>query len=172
MTPKARTFWPLLLVLFLTDCTTKELAVEHLDPAALPRTIVDPFLRLTLVHNPGAAFGFDLRPYLGSMARPVLILMMVIVFSMLVRLYWTAAPRARLTAAALGLACGGALGNMFDRLRYSRGVVDFIDLGTSSHRFFTFNVADAGISIGAVLLAITLLREESSAAQPSQVASS
>ena len=158
--PKARYFWPLLLVLFLTDCTTKDLAVEHLDGTAVPRTIVDPFLRLTLVHNPGAAFGFDLRPLLGPMARPVLILAMLIVLTILLRLYWKAAPRSKLAAAALGLSCGGALGNMFDRLRFSSGVVDFIDVGTYSYRFFVFNIADAGISIGAVLLAVTLLRED------------
>jgi signal peptidase II len=159
MTHKGRFFWPLLLTLFVTDCTTKDLAVEHLDPAPVTQPIVDSFVRLTLVHNPGTAFGFDLRPYIGAWARPFLVLTMLAMFGVLVRLYWMTAPRARLAAAGLGLAAGGAVGNLVDRLRYPLGVVDFIDVGVGAHRFWIFNVADAGITIGAVLLAILLLRE-------------
>jgi signal peptidase II len=63
----------------------------------------------------------------------------------------------------LGLAAGGALGNIFDRLRFRAGVVDSIDVGIATHRFWIFNVADAGITVGALLLAFTVLREESNA---------
>jgi signal peptidase II len=58
-----------------------------------------------------------------------------------------------MTAAALGLIAGGALGNLLDRLRWDRGVVDFVDIGLGSVRFWTFNVADVGITCGAVWLA-------------------
>lgn len=55
---------------------------------------------------------------------------------------------------------GGAIGNIFDRIRFRAGVVDFIDVGLGNHRFWIFNVADAGITIGALVLAFTLLRAE------------
>ena len=61
--------------------------------------------------------------------------------------------------AALALLSAGALGNLIDRLRHAKGVVDFIDVGTAEWRFWTFNVADMGVSIGAVLLAYLLWRE-------------
>jgi signal peptidase II len=53
---------------------------------------------------------------------------------------------------------GGAIGNLADRLRSPRGVVDFIDMGLGDYRFWTFNVADVGVTIGASLLLYTLLR--------------
>jgi len=160
MTPKARYFWPLLLILFVTDCTTKDLVIDRFDSAQTPYSIVDPFLRLNLVHNPGTAFGFDLQPYLGSASRAVLIATMLAVLAVLFGIYRRTPARAKTVAAALGLTAGGALGNLLDRFRYERGVVDFIDVGIGTHRFWIFNVADAGITIGAVLLAILLLREE------------
>ena len=160
MTPKARYFWPLLLVLFVSDCATKDLVVDRFDAAPASQSIVDPFLRLTLVHNPGTAFGFDLRPYLGSASRVVLIAGMLAILVGLLGMYRRTPSSARLVAAALGLTAGGALGNLVDRFRYDRGVVDFIDVGLGAHRFWIFNVADAGITIGAVLLAIMLLLEE------------
>jgi len=160
MTPKARVFWPLLLALFVSDCSTKELAVDRLAPAPETHPVIDPFVRLTLVHNPDTAFGFDLRPYLGTFARPLLILTVAAIVVVLLRLYRTAAPQARLMAAGLGLAVGGAIGNLADRFRFPRGVVDFIDVGIGSHRFWTFNLADAGITLGALLIAAVLIRED------------
>jgi signal peptidase II len=160
MTPKARWFWPLLLVLFLTDCATKSLAVEHLDPTPIPHAVVSQYLRFTLVRNPHTAFGFEPRPYLGGFTRPALILAMVAVLVLLASIYRRLSPRARLAAAGLGLACGGAIGNLYDRIRFPVGVVDFIDVGIGAHRFFIFNVADVGINIGAALLALALLRQD------------
>lgn len=63
-------------------------------------------------------------------------------------------------AAALALVTGGAMGNLLDRLRSARGIIDFIDVGIGDARFWTFNVADVGVSIGAVLLAMVLWRED------------
>jgi signal peptidase II len=66
---------------------------------------------------------------------------------------------------------GGALGNLYDRLRWTRGVVDFIDVGIGDTRFWTFNIADAGISVGATLMVLLFLlaslRERSSRVQES-----
>lgn len=168
MSPKARTFWPLLFVLVLADCTTKDLAVQMLSPNVVSHSFFDSIIRLTLVYNPDTAFGFDLAPIFGAWERVVLIAMMVAILSVMFRIYWKSAPRARLIAAALGLACGGAIGNIMDRIRYPQGVVDFLDLGFGAHRLFIFNVADVGVSAGAVLLALVLLREDSASSIPPQ----
>lgn len=160
MTPKARYFWPLLLVLLVTDCTTKDLVLDRLDAAPLPTPLIDSFVRLSLVHNPGTAFGFDLRPYVGDASRAILIGVMLAIVTALFVIYRRTPARATFLGAALGLTAGGGLGNLLDRFRYDQGVVDFIDVGIGTHRFWVFNVADAGITIGAVLLAILLLRQE------------
>ena len=69
-------------------------------------------------------------------------------------------PRAseRLRVIGVALVTGGTLGNLLDRLRSSAGVVDFIDVGVRNARFWTFNVADMGITIGALLLLLALGR--------------
>ncbi|MCH8934427.1 MAG: signal peptidase II, partial [Gemmatimonadetes bacterium] len=59
----------------------------------------------------------------------------------------------------LGLVCGGAVGNLIDRIRSSRGVVDFIDVGIGVHRWPTFNIADSAVTVGAIALAFVLWME-------------
>jgi signal peptidase II len=61
---------------------------------------------------------------------------------------------------AIGLVCGGAIGNLIDRIRSAAGVVDFIDVGIGDMRWPTFNVADMAVSIGAFLLAWVLWGDE------------
>jgi signal peptidase II len=61
----------------------------------------------------------------------------------------------------IGLLIGGAIGNLFDRVAFGY-VLDFIDVGVGSLRFWTFNIADAGISLGIVILLVdTLWRSRS-----------
>jgi signal peptidase II len=64
---------------------------------------------------------------------------------------------------ALALVCGGATGNLVDRIRSADGVVDFIDVGMRDWRWPTFNVADSAITVGAIALAIILWLEGRSA---------
>ena len=67
-------------------------------------------------------------------------------------MYKQSSPNARLQIASLALICGGAVGNLIDRIRSPRGVVDFIDIGMGAHRFWTFNVADMAVTIGTAIL--------------------
>jgi signal peptidase II len=62
------------------------------------------------------------------------------------------------TPAAIGLplVLGGAVGNLLDRLREAAAVVDFIDVGVGTTRFWTFNVADSGITVGAIFLVLAM----------------
>jgi signal peptidase II len=62
---------------------------------------------------------------------------------------------------SLALVCGGALGNLIDRVRDKQGVVDFIDIGLGDSRWPTFNIADMAVSLGAFLLAWVLWGEDS-----------
>jgi signal peptidase II len=72
-------------------------------------------------------------------------------------------PVDRFRLLALGLVAGGAAGNMIDRIRSAQGVADFFDLGLAAARFPTFNVADMGVSAGAVLLAVSFWLADSRA---------
>ena len=78
---------------------------------------------------------------------------------LLVWLYARSAPAQRARRGALAAILGGALGNLVDRLFYGGGVVDFIDLGIGPHRFYTFNVADMGVTLGGTALFLAMLAE-------------
>ncbi len=70
--------------------------------------------------------------------------------------YESRAGQSLIVSIALGLLLGGAIGNLLDRLRFNY-VVDFMDLGIGTWRWYTFNVADAAISASVVLLFVLAL---------------
>ena len=158
LTRKAKAFWPLLLLLVFADCTTKRLAEEHLVPEHIPHPVVGDVVRLTLAYNPDAAFSFSL----GQHSRVGFTVLAIAVLVALGSVYRSTPAQDRLQAAALALVAGGAIGNVMDRFRTPggtyRGVVDFIDIGVGGWRFWTFNLADVGVTCGAILLALLLLR--------------
>jgi len=154
MSPKAVYFWPVLFTLVSSDCATKHFAQTHLVPARVPHLVAGEVVRFTLTYNRGAAFGLDAGPH----GRWLLVTLSLGVLIGLAGLYRQASARDRLLVFALGLTTGGAVGNLLDRVRSPRGVVDFIDLGFGDARFWIFNLADAGISVGAVLLGFALWR--------------
>jgi signal peptidase II len=110
------------------------------------------FFHFTYVQNTGAAFSiFRDHTYLLSIFSVIgIVLLLIIVFYMSARVGFLRSLPAKVS---LGLIMGGTVGNLIDRLSYGY-VIDFIDFDF----FATFNVADAGISVGAVLLAITYIR--------------
>jgi signal peptidase II len=146
---KARAFWPLLATAFLADCATKRIATDHLAPAYTPHDVWGDWVRFILAYNREAAMSIPL----GPLARPLLTLTAIAMLGLLWAWYRRTARQDWATAAALGLIAGGALGNLLDRIRWDRGVIDFIDVGVGATRFWTFNVADAAITCGAVWLA-------------------
>lgn len=152
MSSKARWFWPLALTLLFTDCATKR-AVEHRLAVGDPRPVVGEVVRFTLSYNRDAAMGIQVG---GQSRRLVLSAMTVAALLVLGVLYHRTRPSERLRVIGVALVVGGALGNLIDRVRSSAGVVDFIDVGVKNVRFWTFNVADMGITAGAVLLLLAL----------------
>ena len=152
MTSKARWFWPLALTLLFTDCATKR-AVEHRLAVGESQAVVGKVVRFTLSYNQNAAMSIDLG---GESRRLVLSALTIAALVVLGMLYHRTRPTERLRVIGIALVAGGALGNLVDRIRSSAGVVDFIDVGVANVRFWTFNVADMGITIGAVLLLLAL----------------
>lgn len=145
-------FAPAALVV-AADQLSKWLALATLEygrPVA-----VLPGFNWTLLFNDGAAFSF--LQGAGGWQRWLLsglsLVISIVIVAMLVR----GAERARLELGALSLILGGALGNLVDRLRFGY-VVDFIDLYAGEHHWPAFNIADAGITVGAALLVLHILR--------------
>jgi signal peptidase II len=152
----AATFWPVILIVAVLDVVTKAIAVRELVPPHVPRMVWGHALRFTLVYNPGAAFGL----HLGPQSRWIFTALTIIALVILGRLYRATMHGDLPRVLALALVCGGAIGNLLDRLRSGRGVVDFIDVGLGDARWPTFNVADMAVSAGAVLLAWVLWQED------------
>ena len=139
----------------LLDQATKVLAVETLTDRGTVDAGVGGWLQWNLVRNPDAAFGIP--------GFPGMFLIVTVVVLVLIGRALRHTDRLAL-AFAYGLVAGGALGNAVDRMLREPGfpagaVVDFIKVGW----WPTFNVADAGITTGAVLIVLLLLladREE------------
>src|SRR5690242_2156179 len=150
-----RLFWGAALAVVALDALTKWLVQHSLYPLE-PHRIFGDYVRFTLVFNSGAAFSMSL----GRHSRWIFGAFAAIALYILWRLYKQGAPGDRARSLALGLAWGGAAGNLIDRIRESRGVVDFIDIGVGTVRFWTFNVADSAVTVGAFLLAWVLWHED------------
>jgi signal peptidase II len=117
------------------------------------RRVLGDFLRLTYVHNDGAAFGLDL----GGRWSFIVVTILVAAF---ILLYYARSERTPLARWALALILGGALGNLADRVRIGE-VIDFLHVSVGGFSWPIFNVADIGVSLGVGLLALHLFRKES-----------
>lgn len=118
--------------------------------------LIGDYLRLTFIHNPGAAFGISL----GEHSRVIFLVLSVVALVALIAMYLSTPPGDRVRLFALSLITGGALGNIWNRVANPAGVVDWIDVGVGDLRWPVFNFADIAITIGAVVLALSLWREE------------
>lgn len=154
--PRPALFWSLVVGVVAIDVITKNAAVESLPGPRIPQNVFGDVVRLTLVFNPGAAFGLNL----GVWSREIFLVLTLVALVILGRLYRATRPGDVLRVVALGLVCGGAMGNLIDRVRSPIGVVDFMDIGFRDWRWPTFNVADIAVSVGAFLLAWALWGEE------------
>ena len=156
-----RIFWIAAVVVILLDLITKIVA-----EAVLLRTpgiaVLGDWFQLRLVYNQGAAFGLHLGPY----SRWIFLTVAIVAVVVLRRMSRTSPPGDWFRQLALGLVAGGAAGNLIDRIRSTRGVVDFLDVGIGALRWPTFNVADIAVSCGAIALAISLWREDARRPEP------
>ena len=138
---------PFLIVLsvFTADRFTKILVKAKMFYGQ-PQELL-PFFSLTHVENTGAAFGLGQNQNVFFIVSSILILIILFAFAQKV-----AMENVRVKS-ALALVIGGALGNLYDRLRQG-SVTDFLDFYIGSHHWPAFNVADSSIFMGAVLLVL------------------
>ena len=151
----ARRFeWILVVTLVIADQVTKALVRRAVElHESIP--VIPDLLALTRVHNTGAAFGM-----FNSMDFPAKTLLLTVVASLaLLGVAWYAMSiPASERLARLGVACilGGAIGNLIDRATAGY-VLDFVDASWQGWHFWAFNVADAAISIGVILMILDLI---------------
>jgi len=148
MPQRSNRFWTIFLTIVFIDVATKRFAVRELSPPYVPHDIIGDFLRFTLAFNPGGAMSLSL----GPQSRWWFSLLAIATLLILAYMYRQTSPNDRVQLASIALICGGAVGNLIDRLRHARGVVDFIDIGVGTHRFWTFNIADVGVTLGTAML--------------------
>jgi signal peptidase II len=153
------------LVLAL-DAVTKYLAESLLGDGRTVNVLGD-WVRLHLVFNQGAAFGL----HLGDYSRWIFMGIAVLAVVLLIRFSRSTPPGDWVRQLALGLVAGGAAGNLVDRIRTAQGVTDILDVGIGIHRWPTFNMADSGVTCGAIALALSLWREDARRAESAPVQS-
>ena len=146
---KAPYFWPVALAIIIADFVSKRLILASMSYGETKQVFGD-FVRFTLGFNNGIAFGLKF----GDAARPLLIIFTLAAVAGIIWIYRTTDARHRLQLLALGLILGGAVGNLLDRFQRAAGVADFIDVGIGPKRFWTFNIADSAITVGAILLVL------------------
>ena len=110
------------------------------------------FLRITHVHNTGAAFGLFPGQSFALAIVALIGIAAILVYALVIHRRLLL-PDSMLSKSALGLVLGGTVGNLIDRLRFGY-VTDFIDFGY----WPAFNVADSAITVGVIIFACALLR--------------
>jgi signal peptidase II len=135
------------LVTIALDQVSKVLVRLYLEPGT---TIsVGGFIEIRQVRNPGTAFGI-----ISSKPWPLFVISVVVFFLLLLVLWRWGGPGSRIFQVGLGLICGGAIGNIIDRI-FLGEVVDFIDMGF----WPVFNIADMAIVIGVGITLVIVVKE-------------
>ena len=158
---KAGLFFGVVTAVVALDLFTK-LLVQRTFSLYQQVNIIGDYVKLTYIHNPGAAFGIHLGPY----SRFIFLGLSLVALGALAGMYWVTPPRDKIRLGSIALICAGAVGNLVDRVRSAQGVVDFIDVGLGELRWPVFNVADIAVTTGAIFLALSLWREEQQVDDP------
>ncbi len=132
-------------VALLLDQVSKYLVRTRLRTGG-PVELLGTCLRLVRTGNQHGVFGLRYGPRLLYLVLPVVGSMAVVWLGLRAKDRWS--------ATALGLVLGGALGNLVDRLVLGGQVLDFIDMGVGNVRWYTYNVADACLVVGIVMLLV------------------
>ncbi len=146
-------FWGVVIWVVVLDYITKRLAETTLSDRSVQ--VLGDWFTFKLVYNTGAAFGINVGEY-SRWVFMILAMVALVVLGVMVR---HTKPTQWFRLTALALVCGGAVGNLIDRMKSARGVVDFIDVYIGPFHWPTFNVADMAVSCGAMALALVLWQE-------------
>ena len=161
MTPKSRLFLAAFAISLALDQLTKGWIIETLTFSDRV-SVIDGFFYLTHVRNPGAAFSlFATAP--AEIRGPFFIVVTLVAIGLIISFLRKLSPGERLSAFALGLILGGAVGNLIDRLVHGE-VIDFLHIRLwTGHSWPDFNLADSFIVIGVSLLVLELFASEGEA---------
>ena len=136
----------LIIILVVLDLFSKDYAANNFLFAQSYTTFI-PFIDFLLIYNSGIAFGiFD---GYGNLASNLLLVITIFILIYLIRLL--VKEKVQIAKFALSLITAGALGNIIDRFIDGK-VTDFLHLEFGSFSFFIFNLADAFITLGAILI--------------------
>ncbi len=140
-------------VVYLLDQVSKLLILLTIEPYGSVK--VTSFFNLVLVYNKGVAFGMFSESEMDT--NTIFLVINVVITLLLGAVLWHLRGERSQSITAIWMILGGALGNITDR--FSQGhVIDFIDLHFGEWHYATFNLADAFISIGAILIALDLFK--------------
>ncbi|OQY45448.1 MAG: signal peptidase II [Desulfobacteraceae bacterium 4572_87] len=144
--------WPALLIVCLDQAA--KLAVQGSLNIYESVPIISGFFNMVHVRNRGMAFGFMNRP---DMNYGFWVLVSATVLAIILLLFWFYRMEDESNWMTLGLSLilGGALGNLIDRIRLHE-VIDFLDVYVGSYHWPAFNVADAAITVGALMVGLNL----------------
>ena len=148
-------------IVVLLDRATKLWIVSHIEPGHAI-VIVPRVFRLTHVLNTGAAFSMFEGSTSPTLVRNLLIGFSIVAVVVVLLLIGKIGRSITLTSVALALILGGAVGNLYDRIRFAY-VVDFLEVHIIHYHWPDFNVADSAIVVGACLLLLEMLRPQRSA---------
>jgi signal peptidase II len=159
MSSASRSPWPLVLLALavLAADQASKFAVDRLMPSGSSRAIIPGMLNLIHTSNPGVAFGLFADSDMPWRA-PMLIVFSAAVIGLIVWLLVTGRAGGWPGRGGMTLILGGALGNVLDRVLH-HSVTDFIDFYIGTHHWYTFNLADSAIVVGAGLVILELLRD-------------
>ena len=145
-----RVYIPSLIVVIIDQLT--KIWVKNNFSLFESRNIIGDFLRFSYVENPGIAFGIRL----GNLKVLVTVISIAIAMYLAFLLY-NSKQLVYLEKFSLSLILGGAVGNLIDRILIYvpnstyNGVIDFIDVGVSGHRWYIFNIADSAVTMGIII---------------------
>jgi signal peptidase II len=149
-------------LIIVLDRLTKEWVTRHIAEGSAI-VVIPKVFSISHVLNPGAAFSMFTDSPHPERTRWLLtgfsLLAAIVVLVVLIRI----GRRLSLTAVAMSLVLGGAIGNVWDRIRYAT-VVDFIEVHIIHYHWPDFNIADSAIVIGGILLLLDSLRSSRNAA--------
>jgi len=142
--------WLIIVAVVLFDQITKYL-IRHFMDLGQTLNIAGNIVRFTYVENPGIAFGLHLSNRFVFTGLSLLASALLIVY------LYKNRREPRFLTVSLAVILGGAFGNLIDRIAFGR-VVDFLDIGIGTLRWYIFNVADSAVVVGMIFLLIYLYR--------------
>ncbi len=142
-------FWIIAAVTVALDQVTKIIVSRGMELEST-RTLIPGLLDLTYIRNTGAAWGI-----LSGRQTLLIVTTGIVLVAIMAYVIKKGAGLTKLELAALGLIAGGGLGNLISRIAGS-GVVDFLNI----HIIPIFNVADIGVTVGCVLIVISLFASD------------